>query len=344
MNHAANILQLRDMRNRFLCGARSAEDGTEKFCHAKNRVQAVFSNADAIILEQMCDVKMVFGGIPRQSGAPICSRMSEMERITASAQRKKRITRRRRPLLPPRVRRVIQRVRARIHAILPNGEVQSLVLYGSYVYGKPRPDSDVDLMLVYDDVTPEQEKALEELTIALYEERPRPHLFLYRADELAKHNGVSTLLYNVSHRGITLEGVPAPEHEINRERASSYLLAKAKQALVSAEAELNIQIYDASISRSFYAVLYASEAALATKGLVAKSHDGIEMLFGYHFFKKKLVDAQFKGLFKRIHNARIKADYKYDVEFTRDDAAYWFERAREFVAAIEAGLPQWLIE
>jgi len=269
--------------------------------------------------------------------------MSEMERITTLAPRRKR-TARQTVTLPPRVQRVIRRVRARIHAILPNGELQSLVLYGSYVYGKPRPDSDVDLMLVYDDVTPEQEKALEELTLALYEERPRPHLFLYRADEFAKHNGVSTLLYNVSHRGITLEGVPVPKYEINRERASAYLFRKAITALENAELSLNAGHYDAAISRSFYAVLHAADAALASKGLVAKSHDGTEMLFGCHFFKTKLVDAQFKGLFNQIHKARLKADYKYDVEFTRDDASYWFERARAFVAALETGIPQWLNE
>jgi uncharacterized protein (UPF0332 family) len=66
------------------------------------------------------------------------------------------------------------------------------------------------------------------------------------------------------------------------------------------------------------------------------------MLFAQHFFKTRLVDDQFKGLFNQIHKARIKADYKYDVKFTREDAAYWFERAQAFVEAIEAGLGQWL--
>ena len=267
-----------------------------------------------------------------------------MNQTAPSALGKKRVAHRQRATMPPRVQRVIRRVRARIHAILPNGELQSLVLYGSYAYGKPRPDSDVDLMLVYDDVTPEQEQALRDLVIDLYDVRPRVHLFLYRADKVAKDLGLAPLLYNVAHHGITLEGVPLPEHEIHRAQVSSQLLAKAKEALVSAEAELNIQVYDASISRSFYAVLRASEAALATKGLVAKSHEGIEMLMGLHFFKPGLVDKKFKGLFGDIHDARIQADYSRDANFTRDDAEDWFERARAFVAAIEAGVPQWLVD
>lgn len=267
-----------------------------------------------------------------------------MEQVTYSIPRRKRLPSRKGVSLTRRVQRVIQHTRRRIRAILPNGELQSLVLYGSHVYGKPRPDSDVDLMLVYDDVTPEQEQALKELASELFAERPRAHLFLYRAEDIEKNLGLSPLLYNVANRGILLEGAPMPEHEINRSLVSGELLAKAKQALVSADAELNLQIYDASISRSFYAVLRASEAALATQGLVAKSHDGVEMLFGKHFFKTGLVDEKFKGLFHRIHEARIKADYERGVQFTREEASYWFERAREFVAAVETGLPQWLAD
>jgi uncharacterized protein (UPF0332 family)/predicted nucleotidyltransferase len=270
-----------------------------------------------------------------------------MERALQVSRRRKQIPGRRRKL-PRRVQRVLRRTRARLRALLPNGELQSLVLYGSYVYGKPRADSDVDLLLVYDDVTPEQEKALEELTLDLYNERPRPHLFLYRADRMANNNGLDPLLYNVSHRGITLEGVPVPKVEINRKQVSAELLARAKRKLVDAQLLLNNDGYDGSIAASFYAVLYASDAALASKGHVAKSHEGTEMLFGQHFFKTKLVDDQFKGLFHRLHKARIKADYGREVifgheePFGREDAEHWFERAKAFVAAIEAGVPDWV--
>lgn len=267
-----------------------------------------------------------------------------MERAAQPALRTKRKGAQRRRTLPPRVRRAIQRTRTRLRALLPNGEVQSLVLYGSYVYGTPRPDSDIDLCLVYDDVTPEQEKALRNLAANFFDEHPWVHMMLYSADELATRNGLEPLLYNVSHRGITLEGVRVPKLEINRQHVSAVLIAKAKQALISAETELNIGIYDASISRSFYAVLYASDDALASKGFVAKSHDGTEMLLGHHFFKKGLIDDKFKGLFNRIHDERIKADYKPEVKFTREDAEYWFGRAQEFVAAMEASLPRWLVE
>lgn len=269
--------------------------------------------------------------------------MVKMERTLQLAPRKKRIAKPRRAL-PARVQRVIRRARARIRALLPNGELVSLVLYGSYVYGKPRAGSDVDLILVYDNVTSSQEAALEELVHDLYDERPRLHLFLYPAAKLAQENGIHPLLYNVSHRGITLGGVPVPKLEINLRKVSGELLARAKGALISAQAEINVEQFDASVSRSFYAVLYASDAALACKGYIAKSHEGTEMLFGQYFFEPHLVDAQFKGLFKRIHEARIKADYDREVKFGRDDAVYWFERAQAFVAVTAAGVLGWLAQ
>jgi hypothetical protein len=38
-----------------------------------------------------------------------------------------------------------------------------------------------------------------------------------------------------------------------------------------------------AISMSYYAILYAANAALATKGLVAKSRAGTDSLSGFHF-------------------------------------------------------------
>lgn len=263
-----------------------------------------------------------------------------MARLTSAPPRR---TRQRRAL-PQRVRRALQRTRARLRALLPNGELQSLTLYGSYVYGKPHIGSDIDLCLVYDDVTAEQENALQELATELLGERPRVHLWLYPADEVAKNNGLDPLLYNISHRGTLLEGVPAPKLEIDRQFVSTQLMAKAKEKLKFAQLLLQGDGYNDCISRSFYAVLYASDAALATKGFIAKSHEGTEMLFGRDFFKTRLVDSKFKGLFDRLHKARIEADYQYAVQFTREDAEYWFGRAQEFVAAVDASLAEWLAE
>ncbi len=243
-----------------------------------------------------------------------------------------------------REQRAVARVQTELRALLPNGELKSLVLYGSKPRGEARRYSDIDLFLVYDDVTLEQENALEEYASDLFDRRPFVHLFLYRADELAKHNGVSPLIYNVAHTGITLEGTPVPKFDIDRPKVAAKFLADAQENIRIALILIEANAYRNAISCSFYAALYAADAAFATKGFVTHSHEGTETLFGFHFLKPQLVDAKFRGLLKRIRDARIKADYKHDVTWTRDDAEYWYERAREFVSTIDAALPQWLEE
>lgn len=60
MNHAANILQLRVTCNRFGFDTWSVEDGTEINMSREKSRAIVYSNVDAIILEQMCGVKTLF--------------------------------------------------------------------------------------------------------------------------------------------------------------------------------------------------------------------------------------------------------------------------------------------
>jgi uncharacterized protein (UPF0332 family) len=122
------------------------------------------------------------------------------------------------------------------------------------------------------------------------------------------------------------------------------LMADAKEKLEVAQLNLDHDFYRDAISRAYYAVLHAADAALATQGFVPKSHAGTNTLFSYHLIKKGLVDKQFKGLVGRAAGARLQADYYHNVKFTREDAEYWLERAKEFVAAIEAAVPGWLAE
>ncbi len=246
--------------------------------------------------------------------------------------------------LTPRDWRAIQRVRQRVRAILPNGELKSLTLYGSHARGEAKPESDIDLFLVYDDVTAEQEHSLKELGVTLPGNLNRVHLFLYRADALAKDNRTSPLIYNVAHQGITLEGEPVPKLEIDRRQVAEALIAKAKEKLEVAQLNLDHDFYDDTISRAYYAVLHAADAALATKGFVAKSRAGTDSLFGFHFVKPGLVDKRFGGLVGRAADVRVEADYGHEIEFTREDAEHWLARAQEFVAAIDATLPAWLAD
>lgn len=238
--------------------------------------------------------------------------------------------------------RAVERVRRKLRAILPNGEIKSLVLYGSKVRGESNADSDIDLFLVYDDVTPQQEASLKEFALDYLGGPGCVHLFLYRADKLAQQNGTSALIHNVAHHGILIQGAPVPKLDIDRRHVAEMNLRLAGEELHAAQLLMNNAVYRKAVSSSYYAVLYAADAALATKGIIPHSHEGTHSLFGYHFIRTGEIDAKFKGLVKRAKDARMEADYGRDAVFTRQDAEYWLTRAKEFVAAIESPIPRWL--
>src|SRR5581483_8405462 len=238
----------------------------------------------------------------------------------------------------------VNRLRKRLRAILPNGEIKSLILYGSKARGQANRRSDIDLLLVYDDVTPEQEAALKDFADEPGGELLPIHLLVYRADELQRELGKSPLFYNVADHGIVIQGAPVPQQDIDRPTVARVLISKALKNLKTAQLIFESENYNTTISTACYAALYAADAAFASKGLVAQSHTGTETLLTLHFIRKGLIPESFKGLMGRARKVRIQADYHWQVEFNRDDAEYWLNRAKEFVSLIEASLETWLAE
>jgi len=66
------------------------------------------------------------------------------------------------------------------------------------------------------------------------------------------------------------------------------LIKRAKRYIKSAELLLNDKDYESSISRTYYAMFYAAQAALLTKTLSFSSHKGVISAFGKHFIKTEI--------------------------------------------------------
>lgn len=248
------------------------------------------------------------------------------------------------PGLTRREAHALDRLRRELRAILPKGEIKSLYLYGSKPRGEANVHSDIDVFLVYDGVTPEQEHAVQELVVDRLGKPPGFHLLTYRAVEVERDNGASPLLYNISHHGILVEGTPMAKLKINRKQTALKNIADAMRKLRAAKYLLDGEMYPDSVSASYYAALYAADAALAAKGLVAQSHTGTETLITIHFIRPRIIPEEFKGLLGRARESRIQADYKRAIEFNREDAEYWLGRAEEFATIVEASLETWLAE
>ena len=62
----------------------------------------------------------------------------------------------------------------------------------------------------------------------------------------------------------------------------STLLNRAEDAIESAQLLLDKSFYEASVSRAYYAMFYAAEALLLSKGLFVSTHKGVITLLNEH--------------------------------------------------------------
>jgi len=239
----------------------------------------------------------------------------------------------------------IKDFRARLHQILRPDQIRALVLYGSKARGDARSGSDVDLLLVHRELSPEQKETVEDLTVDMYSGKPDIHVLAYSSDEISKDLELGRPLFvNISKDGKLIEGDRIVVNETNKPQVSQEFVESAKKRMHAAQALIESGDYRDSISRSYYAVLDAAAAALIAKGFTPKSHEGSIALFGAHFAKTGLVNKDFASLFNRMSKIRKEADYNRQATFDKSDADYWFKLAKEFVDTIETLLPTLLEE
>ncbi|MCC6586757.1 MAG: HEPN domain-containing protein [Bryobacterales bacterium] len=116
------------------------------------------------------------------------------------------------------------------------------------------------------------------------------------------------------------------------------LLAKASRAVTSAELLLKDGDFDAAVSRSYYAMFYAAEALLLTKGLSFSKHSAVIAAFGKEFAKTGAVDAKFHAFLIDAQEARNISDYQTVTHLTEEGAGLQVGRAVQFLAMIDAML------
>jgi uncharacterized protein (UPF0332 family) len=119
----------------------------------------------------------------------------------------------------------------------------------------------------------------------------------------------------------------------------------AQQMLQVADHNLADGFYASAINRAYYAIFYAANALLATKGLSRSKHSAVIAAFRQHFIKPGLIEDEYSDIYGRVMDDRHKADYDI-VESTVDPARSQtdLEDAQRFVKRVERYLKQegWL--
>ena len=111
-------------------------------------------------------------------------------------------------------------------------------------------------------------------------------------------------------------------------------LEKADECLTDAATLLENQRFSAAVSRSYYAMFYAAQAALYKENIDAYTHTGVNIQFQKTFIKTGRFPVSLGKTFSKIADQRLKSDYEIGFKAKFDDAQHTFNEAKEFVNAI----------
>jgi len=134
------------------------------------------------------------------------------------------------------------------------------------------------------------------------------------------------------------------EEILARYREVSLYMEHAREMLEVAQLNLEGGFYASAVNRAYYAIFYAANAVLATKGLARNKHSGVISAFRQQFVKTGLIEAIYSDIYGRVMDQRHQGDYdlvtSIDEEQIQDD----LDDARGFVDGIHRWLTQegWL--
>ncbi|HIH69781.1 HEPN domain-containing protein [Methermicoccus shengliensis] len=112
------------------------------------------------------------------------------------------------------------------------------------------------------------------------------------------------------------------------------LIERAEKYLRSAEILIKEGDYESSVSRTYYAMFYCTQAMLLTKNLSFSSHKGVISAFGEHFIKTGIFPKDMGRELNRAFEKRQLSDYEYTFVISKNEAEEMLKNGRKFVNEI----------
>jgi uncharacterized protein (UPF0332 family) len=114
----------------------------------------------------------------------------------------------------------------------------------------------------------------------------------------------------------------------------------ANESMKAADLLFNNGFIRDAVAKLYYSLLYTVRALLLTKGLEPKSHEGALRLFGLHFAKQGIFEAEDSHVFSRLMKYRQEADYNPSYIFTPEDFIEFKRDAENVMRRITSRLKQ----
>lgn len=122
--------------------------------------------------------------------------------------------------------------------------------------------------------------------------------------------------------------------ENNIEETQSYL-ARAHEMLRVAKFNLDEGFRTTAVNRAYYAIFYAANALLATKGIARSKHSAVIASFRQEFIKSSNIEPEYSRIYGRVMDDRNISDYVIVEEIEFDRAKADLGDAEKFVNRVE---------
>lgn len=119
---------------------------------------------------------------------------------------------------------------------------------------------------------------------------------------------------------------------------AGYRMDRAKEMLVAARENLEIEQYKTSLNRSYYAIFHAMRAMNILKGFDSSKHSGVIAFFNKEYLKENILDRNLSIVIKNSAFLREKSDYDDFYIASKQEAEKQLEEAERFLDAVEIAM------
>ncbi len=112
-------------------------------------------------------------------------------------------------------------------------------------------------------------------------------------------------------------------------------IEKAEERLKAARHLYEQAYYEDSISRSYYAIFFATKALLLTKDIDPRTHSGVKNQFAQRFVKTKEIEPEFNDILKEAKEIREMGDYNEFYSASTEEARSQLENAERFLQRVK---------
>lgn len=126
---------------------------------------------------------------------------------------------------------------------------------------------------------------------------------------------------------------------MNKPACINLLMSHAAESFEIAQGLVDNGHFGVSVSRAYYAMFYAAQAALLHLDLQFRRHSAVIAAFGKEFIKSGILAASFSKSLRNGFDLRVDCDYRL-ASVPKEEAASAIEKADDFLRAVREYLTE----